>query len=483
MLYNNDQFKRQIFAEDGIDPELANFLFGFDTAEYEGQPAVDDPYALYPDEQDYQSDSIDFVQDQAVGAPFNQPITTPTAGPEEIIGGADANEIGIWDQFANFAHENIASPQDFRSFAGNILSKDASWFPGDNIAQAIGETIKGNIADEKEAEKSKLEYDRDLGLRAAKAADDAELAALRQGLTADEAKLARDAAYQQVIDVTGLQQGGANYRADQGNITTIDEGDSNRESREKIAGEDRASRETITRERIVSAEKIATINANITAQAAAIKNNLAKDATKTELTKEFRTSFAKDQVVNKAIGSQSGFYTVYSLLSEDGSGLGDIAALTAFLKTIDPESVARESELQGAADGQGVAEKLKVILDKIDAVGDDSKAGELGKYLSDVGRADLLRIVKLGMAGNINAHEQVVAAWQENPYFKDSKVNIDGVVLGHEISERTKKLSGYANGSKKYPFRFKDKEAYQRGINMGIFDPSNKDVRTVIGSK
>jgi hypothetical protein len=54
------------------------------------------------------------------------------------------------------------------------------------------------------------------------------------------------------------------------------------------------------------------------------------------------------------------------LLNNPKSAINDVATVVAFLKTIDPSSVARESEVESVENARGVIDSLANTFEKMD---------------------------------------------------------------------------------------------------------------------
>jgi len=91
-------------------------------------------------------------------------------------------------------------------------------------------------------------------------------------------------------------------------------------------------------------------------------------------------------------------------LTNISGGIGDTAAITGFLKTIDPGSVARESEVAGVENARGLFDNINVWFEKLGT----------GARLSESQKADLKEAAQvLGQLSNENLYERLIIGKQE----------------------------------------------------------------------
>ena len=85
-------------------------------------------------------------------------------------------------------------------------------------------------------------------------------------------------------------------------------------------------------------------------------------------------------------------------------GIGDVATITAFLKAIDPGSVARESEVAGVESARGLIESIDTQISKL----------KTGQKLGDIQRKQLQDAAKvLGDSARANLYEKLITNRQE----------------------------------------------------------------------
>lgn len=95
------------------------------------------------------------------------------------------------------------------------------------------------------------------------------------------------------------------------------------------------------------------------------------------------TGIAKDwNKTNAKIGEVYNNYNQLKMALSAGSGFGDVAAIFQFMKTLDPDSVVRESEFAVAAGASGLYQQLLVI----------EKSVGNGDKLSEKARGDMLSL-------------------------------------------------------------------------------------------